>query len=318
MSNMRNYRLHELNWQEFEQLCSRICIKILGTGFINFAHGKDGGRDGKFEGKAESFPSKSKPHEGKFIVQAKYTDIPAEICSNKKFDKILEKELPKIATLVANKELDHYIMFTNRKLTAGAEEKLRKKVLKEVNGLKSFTIWGTERIHLFLDNNKDLHNDFGFDQPRTPFHFAPEDLEKLIKGFRKQVPKDKSKNSIPQDFLFPERKYKDKLNNVSKEYADHIDEDSAKHFTKIYKFLTNPRNEDLKEIYEATAYDLKGQIIAKGREYEYFDEVIEDILEDARSKWKCHGVDQQSLKIFIHFMYCSCDIGRKETEDART
>ena len=40
--NYRDYRLYELTYQNFEELCSKICIKVLGEGFVNFAQGKDG------------------------------------------------------------------------------------------------------------------------------------------------------------------------------------------------------------------------------------------------------------------------------------
>ena len=68
-----NYRIEDLAPSEFEELCARICIKILGDGFVNFSQGKDEGKDGRFVGKANSFPAERKPFEGKFIVQAKHT-----------------------------------------------------------------------------------------------------------------------------------------------------------------------------------------------------------------------------------------------------
>ena len=44
----RDFRLYELNDDEFERLIVRICVKWLGAGVTPFAPGKDGGRDGKF------------------------------------------------------------------------------------------------------------------------------------------------------------------------------------------------------------------------------------------------------------------------------
>ena len=67
------YPLNELSSGEFENVVSSICEEILGTGTFIFSEGKDGGRDAKFTGRANYFPSKALPWEGKFIIQAKHT-----------------------------------------------------------------------------------------------------------------------------------------------------------------------------------------------------------------------------------------------------
>lgn len=73
---MSNYPLNELSSREFEKLVALICERILGAGTLIFSDGKDGGRDVDFTGKANHFPSESKPWEGKFIIQAKHTSNP--------------------------------------------------------------------------------------------------------------------------------------------------------------------------------------------------------------------------------------------------
>ena len=66
-----DYHLYNLNPAEFENLVNTICQEILGTGVVTFSEGKDGGRDGKFTGTAQAYPSLNKPWSGKFIIQAK-------------------------------------------------------------------------------------------------------------------------------------------------------------------------------------------------------------------------------------------------------
>lgn len=104
----RSFPFQDLGDDEFETLVAAICQKILGTGAVVFATGKDGGRDGKFEGVAQKFPSESSPLSGKFIVQAKHTANPAASCSNSEFGRLLDGEKPKITAMIANGELDHY------------------------------------------------------------------------------------------------------------------------------------------------------------------------------------------------------------------
>ncbi|HED07317.1 MAG TPA: hypothetical protein ENI57_04285 [Ignavibacteria bacterium] len=52
-----NYPLENLKDTEFEKLVALICERILGLGTIVFSKGKDA----KFEGKANKFPSEREP-----------------------------------------------------------------------------------------------------------------------------------------------------------------------------------------------------------------------------------------------------------------
>ncbi len=63
-------------WQDFERLVVSICDRILGTGTIHFSDGPDGGRDAAFTGRAENYPSSTKPWEGSFVIQAKHCKNP--------------------------------------------------------------------------------------------------------------------------------------------------------------------------------------------------------------------------------------------------
>ncbi|MCP4657140.1 MAG: restriction endonuclease, partial [bacterium] len=71
---MRDFLLHTLSSEDFEGLVVQICHRILGTGTFRFSSGPDGGRDGRFEGTASSFPSPAEPWSGGFVIQAKHTE----------------------------------------------------------------------------------------------------------------------------------------------------------------------------------------------------------------------------------------------------
>ncbi|MBL8152121.1 MAG: hypothetical protein JNN15_19540, partial [Blastocatellia bacterium] len=53
----RQYPLHELYDNEFEDMVWDICQDLLGAGTLKFAKGNDGGRDSRFNGTANRFPS---------------------------------------------------------------------------------------------------------------------------------------------------------------------------------------------------------------------------------------------------------------------
>ena len=105
-------------------LSALICTKILGAATIPFAQGKDGGKDGRFTGKASCFPSESQPWNGKIIIQAKHTTKENGSCSDSDFQAILQSEISKIKRLILNHELDYYLLFTNRKLTGIQDSKI--------------------------------------------------------------------------------------------------------------------------------------------------------------------------------------------------
>jgi hypothetical protein len=113
---------------QFENLAFAICKQLLGAGVKKFAKGPDGGRDAKFNGKAELYPSKTAPLKGQVIIQAKHTDDPISKFSDTSFSSdakssVLSLEIIRIKTLQENGELDHYFLFSNRKLGAEAEKK---------------------------------------------------------------------------------------------------------------------------------------------------------------------------------------------------
>jgi len=110
------FPLENLTDTEFEKLVALICHKVLGTGTVVFSVGKDGGKDARFNGKANNFPSESKSWEGKIIIQAKHTQRANASCSDSDFQSILKTSvIPAINKLKENDELDYYLLFTNRK-----------------------------------------------------------------------------------------------------------------------------------------------------------------------------------------------------------
>ncbi len=109
------YPLHNLVDKEFETLVALICEEILGTGTIVFSDGKDGGRDAKFTGTANRFPSEADPWNGKFIIQAKHTTKPEASCSDRSFNTILKKELPRLRKLKEDGKVDCYLLVYQQK-----------------------------------------------------------------------------------------------------------------------------------------------------------------------------------------------------------
>jgi hypothetical protein len=108
---------------QFETLVTLICQELLGAGVQGFAPGRDGGRDARFEGTAQRHPSTTSPWAGRVIIQAKHTNglnksfSETDFYSSSSDSTVIAAEIPRIRNLRQSEELDHYMLFANRRLT---------------------------------------------------------------------------------------------------------------------------------------------------------------------------------------------------------
>ncbi len=314
---MSRYPLHELNAEEFENLVTRICRKILGGGTTSFAMGRDGGKDAKFVGTANCYPSEKSPLSGNAVIQAKHTTNPTKSCSDNDFvsnnTSILNKEIPKIKKQVDEEKVTHYLLFTNRKKTGGAETSITAKIISET-GVTQAWLLGSEDIQNFLLDYPEIADEVGLNKLRSPILFTPDNIRAVVSEFYKQ------KSSIAQAFdsqhdfqNYPGIEKKNEINNLSNQYFDYIQSDSLPRFAQIKSFLSNPRNSDCADQYHAVADELKGQLITHRDEFNRFDEVMEHLFQliHERSPQLRMASHRRLVKIFVHYMYCDCDIGER-------
>ena len=62
------YRYEDLSPEQFEGLVIFLCQELLGISVQGFSKGRDGGRDAKFVGTAQLYPSKAAPWDGTVIM----------------------------------------------------------------------------------------------------------------------------------------------------------------------------------------------------------------------------------------------------------
>ena len=304
------YSIFLLNDEDFEDLVIDICKEILGIVTIKFSTGKDGGRDGRFEGTAKNCPSDKNPWQGKFIIQAKHTENQLASCSDSDFKTIVNKEILKLKILKSNNEIDNYLLFTNRKLSGNQDSKLRDKIVDETK-IKNIIIYGIEAItSLLFDNPKilDKHDLSNFDEP---LRFYEEDIKKIIIIFSDHL--DKIPNMEIEritNYKYISKTEKNKKNNLSKECFDMIKRDYLMYFNQILNFLKDNKNKKIKIAYENTVSELKSIIIEKRDNYDKFDQIINYIYKYIleRNKEKLWNT-RKLIYTFLYYMYFNCDIG---------
>jgi len=304
------YFLHNLNEQEFENLSILICNKILGTAITPFAKGKDGGKDGRFTGRANCFPSEAQPWEGNIIIQAKHTSKESASCSDSDFQKILQDEIPKIQKLKENKELDYYLLFTNRKLTGGQDSKI---IDLFRNQNITYGIIANERIQQFLQEYSDIAKNPMIRHLLNPLQFDESDLKKIITAINNSF-KENVIISTTIDFTKIDLEKKNELNNLSKDYFKDVLKKDFEYFQQIEHFFSLPINNVLNDSYQYTIRELNAKITTYRNEYaefekiidEYCDYVINNNIVDFGSK------EKMLVRVIFHYMYWRCDIGKKE------
>lgn len=313
---MSRFPIHQLHDTEFEDLVTLICRQILGPGVTSFAPGPDGGKDAKFEGTAIDFPSQAEPASGKFIIQAKHTFNPVASCSDYDFEiKSVEKEeIPKIKRQFDEGRLTHYLIFTNRRKTGGAEDRIPDRIKSET-GVQYVWLRGLEDIERDLLHYPTIVKLSGLDKLRSPIQFMPDDIRDVIIAFHKHRGEMISAFDSQHDFRdYPGLPRKNEVNGLTETYyEEHILADSEPRFPEIRRFLENPRNWELAEQYHATANELKGQIITHREQFITFDEALEHVyqLMHERSAELQTASRRTLTKVFIHYMYVNCDIGVK-------
>ena len=213
---MKKYPLHYINEDDFENLATLICRKILGEAVIPFAKGTDGGRDGRFHGKANLFPSQSEPWNGKVVIEAKHSSKENASCSDKEFQKILNEDiLPKIERLKSKNKIEFYLLFTNRKLTGKQDEKIED--LIDANTNIPNVIIADEKIQQWLQSFPDVVKEAKLHDLLRPLQFDESELKILIEEFHKSLPKAGEIKS-PDSLKYLNLDKKNELNNLSKQY----------------------------------------------------------------------------------------------------
>jgi hypothetical protein len=306
------YPYHDMYHQHFEELVVEICAEILGPGVQPFSTGKDGGRDARFEGTAAVFPSPSAPLAGKFVIQAKHTEDPCAKFSDKSFSSdaatsVLSLEMPRIIRLVEREELEHYLLFSNRRLGGEADSEIRKRVKGE-SGAATVELFGIERTDSLLKRCPEISTRCQLSELRAPLRVTPDDLATVIVA----IARDKALFETAREIHTYERvafAKKNELNNLSVEFAKMIRKDYFKDFPSVEEFLANPVNSDLVERYQEAAREFHEQIVAHRQQADDLGRLLVNLQRLLFERDGDLARHKRLTKLVIYYMYWICDLG---------
>lgn len=312
------YAYEDLSDEQFERLVVFLCQRLLGISVQGFAKGPDGGRDAKFVGTAELHPSKAAPWVGTTIIQAKHTNgynrnfSESDFYSTTGTNTVLGKEIPRIKKLRANKQLDHYMLFANRRLAGNAESEIGAYLAKEC-GIPAGSIYlcGLQQLETWLKIFPDVPKLANLDPVDSPLIVSPDDLAEVVQALARQ--KD-SVSAVLDDPPTPRVSYEQKnaLNHMSDEYAKAQRKRYLKETAQIHAFLAAPENFELLRMYESVVDEFQLKIIARRKDYQTFDQVMEYLVEllfnrDPILRQYAH---KRLTRAVLFYMYWNCDIGK--------
>lgn len=318
------FAYEDLSDHQFEKLVIFICQRLLGVSVQGFATGPDGGRDAKFVGTAELHPSTAAPWVGTTIVQAKHTNGYNRSFAESDFYNVngtaavLSKEIPRVKKLREAKQLDHYMLFANRRLAGNTESEIREYIAESCGiPISSLYLCGLEQLELWLKRFPDVAAMADLDPVDSPLIVSPDDLAEVVTALARQ--RD-AVSALLDDPPTPRVTYEQKnvLNNMSKEYAKAQRKKYLKETAQIRAFLAAPENLELLRMYESVVDEFQLKIIAKRRDYQSFDDVMEylvDLLFSRDPVLRQHA-HKRLTRAMLFYMYWNCDIGEAGDAEA--
>lgn len=313
----------DLSDEQFEQIVVAIGQRLFGAGLIGFVKGKDGGRDAKFQGTAERYPSHAAPWTDCTIIQSKHTNgvnaafsDPA-FCNFAKRTGIVFDELPKIQALVRSNEAQNYLLVSNRKLSGLTQARLVQLIADETGLDKhNVAVLGTQQLDDLLELLPEAKASISINHLQAPLIVRPDDLAEVIEGFKEAVELGTTDEdrSVPT----PRTSMTDKnpINNMSDEFSDILQKYYFQEMVNIRRFLYHPINEHYKAIYQEAVEEFQLKIIAKRDDFDTFDNMFNHLYELLVDRSGILRSNRKLTRTILYYMYWNCDIGRDKDDQA--
>jgi hypothetical protein len=310
-------RYFDLSDSQFENIVVAIGQRLFGVGLMGFTSGKDGGRDAKFIGTAQDYPSKNSLWNGCTIIQAKHTArinasySDADVYKSGRATGLICDEIPKIKALFEAGEAQNYFLISNRKLSAITQRKITKFISDETGmPIQNIAIAGTQQLDGWLAFYPEAQSSISINPLEAPLIVDPDDLANAIEGFREALDNDLAEEDGSRPTPRTPLVEKNRLNNMTVEFEATLRGYYIKHTQSIRKFLSDPINEEYRASYQEAVEEFNLKIVAKREEYETFDAIFDYLLYQLFDRSGILGSNKGLTRAMLYYMYYNCDIGR--------
>lgn len=318
------FAYEDMSEDQFEKLVVCVCRYLFGISVQGFTKGPDGGRDAKFLGTADLYPSKAQPWIGTTIIQAKHTNgynksfSESDFFSKQSQKTTIGDEIARIQKLRAKGFLDNYILFANRKLSGNAESEMRAHIALECGiPASSVALHGLEYLEHILKLFPEAARAADLDPIDSPLIVSPDDLAEVVQALARQRQVITALLDVPPSPRVP-YEMKNTINNMTPAYAMEQRKRYLKETGQIKVFLEAPENYEILQLYESVVEEFQLKIIAKRRHHQTFDDVMEHLanLLFSRDPVLRQHAHKRLTRIVLFYMYWNCDIGELGEENA--
>lgn len=316
-----SYPFEDLDDAQFERLVVQVMRKLFGAGVQSFATGPDGGRDARFHGTAERFPSQREPWTGITVGQAKHTNAINAHYGDRSFSgdsesSTISEELKRIKKLASAGEADNYILFSNRRLGGVVAPTITRRI-SEFAGIPPESVYlaGIEYLDDMLHEHPDLLRLAKIDPLDGPLLVSSYDLAEVILAMATQL----SAPISPQDAPLVDRvEYdeKNRINGMSPAFAEEISGRYMSYTQQIDTFLANPGNREAVLRYTGAVEEFQLKILAHRQQHQSFDTLFNYLFDLLVGRDGILARNRTTTRALLFYMYWHCDIG--ETPDAET
>jgi hypothetical protein len=103
---------------------------------------------------------------------------------------------------------------------------------------------------------------------------------------------------------------------MSADYANAQRRLYLKDTAQVQAFLSAPENDGLLQMYESVVEEFQLKIIAKRKDYQSFDEVMNYLIDLLFNRDPLLRANKRLTRIMLFYMYWNCDIGKSEDASA--
>lgn len=311
------YPYEDLAEAQFEALVVQAAKLLLGKGVQGFAPGVDGGRDARFEGVADGFPSSSRPWQGISVIQAKHTMSYGYFgdpdFSGDSESAVLTKELLRAKKLYDSGSLHNYLLYSNRFLTSKVNEKLIATISNEIGiPSESVHLCGIEALDEAFRMEPRLARMAGVNPLDGPLLVSSRELAEVVEAIAVALDEElPSVQSRPVERT--SLTVKNALNSMTEPTSKRLMRNYGHLLGQIQIFLADPGNATIRDLYDSCAEDFDLKIVAYKEEHHTFDKVFSHIVDLLTKRDSLLGRNKRLTRAIVFYMYWNCDIG--ETED---
>jgi len=162
-STLVKYNLENLNWREFERLCTHYFKDKIGEGVWASDGTKDQGRDAEFHGTANEFPSSKAPWAGNWIFQVKHrtTQNQSSLQVERRLLKDLRTEINKIF-IKHQFPCHNFVFVTNLNVSNSFRSRAAEVFVESMSDRHpaNFAVIDYKDLEAFIDNNTYIKRAF--------------------------------------------------------------------------------------------------------------------------------------------------------------